>query len=105
MSNTNRTSLGYYAGMVLMLCSFTAFATDGHIGQAIKHAESAANASDAKSVAEHAELAKTHVKTADEHLDAGAKSLDEALEHAKQGHTDLAKKAAEAAVVHLKAAQ
>jgi len=51
------------------------------------------------------QAAKTHAKTADEHLDAGITSLNDAIDHGKLKHTDLAKKSAEEAVTHLKAAQ
>lgn len=40
-----------------------------------------------------------------ERLSFGIVSLDGAIEHGKQGHSDLAKKSAEEAVKHLKAAQ
>ena len=53
----------------------------------------------------HAEAAKTHAKTADEHLDAGITSLNDAIDLGKMKHADLAKKSAEEAVTHLKAAQ
>ena len=46
------------------------------MAEAIKHAEAAAKATGGKAIAEHAETAKTHAKTADEHLDAGIKSLE-----------------------------
>jgi hypothetical protein len=41
----------------------------------------------------------------EEHLKASLTSLDSAIDHGKQGHADLAKKAAEEALTHLKAAQ
>lgn len=95
---------GLWIGIVLAFCSFGA-AAESHMEQALKHAEAAAKSSDGKAIAEHAESAKKHAKTADEHLDAGIESLDGAIDHGKQGHDDLAKKAAEEAVTHLKAAQ
>ena len=100
-----KTTLACFAGLILILSSLAAVAADSHIAQAIKHAEDAVKATDGKTIAEHAELANSHVKTAEEHLKAGSKSLDDAIDHAKQGHVDLAKKAAEAAVVHLRSAQ
>jgi hypothetical protein len=93
------------AGMVLMAASFGVYAEESHMEQALKHAEAAAKAGDGKTIAEHAEKAKTHAKTADEHLDAGITSLNDAIDHGKQKHDDLAKKSTEEAVKHLKAAQ
>lgn len=105
MKTTHMKLTSIYAGIALTLCAFGAFAEESHNGLALQHAEAAAKADDEKTVAEHAEKAKTHAKVADEHLDAAVKSLDEAIEHGKLGHKDLAKKAAEEAVTHLKAAQ
>lgn len=105
MKLTNMKLTGLWAGIVLSICSFCAYAEESHMAQALKHAEAAAAAADGKAVAEHAGMAKTHAKTAEEHLDAGIKSLNGAIEHGKLGHTDLAKKSAEEAVTHLKAAQ
>ena len=93
------------AAIALSLASFGVYAGESHIAQALKHAESAAKADDSKAIVEHAEAAKTHAKTADEHLDAGITSLNDAIDHGKLKHTDLAKKSAEEAVTHLKAAQ
>lgn len=104
MKLTNMKFTGLWAGIILTFCSF-GVAAESHMAQALKHAEAAAKSSEGKAIAEHAEQAKTHAKTADEHLDAGITSLDGAIDHGKQGHTDLAKKAAEEAVTHLKAAQ
>lgn len=105
----NTTQLtGLCAGILLTLgSSFGAYAaeTESHMAQGLKHAEAASKAADGKAIAEHAEAAKTHVKTSIEHLNAGSTSLDQAAEHGKQGHADLAKKAAEEAEKHLKAAQ
>lgn len=105
MKNQNLALTSLCAGIALTLCSIGVFAEESHNGQALKHAEVAAKATDGKTVAEHADKAKTHAKVANEHLDLGIKSLDSAIEHGKLGHTDLAKKAAEEAVTHLKAAQ
>ena len=96
---------GLLAGIALTFGSFCAYAAESHMEQALKHAEAAAKATDGKVISEHAGKAKDHAKTADEHLDAGIVSLDGAIEQAKQGHADLAKKSAEEAVTHLKAAQ
>ncbi|WP_347986504.1 small metal-binding protein SmbP [Methylomonas sp. AM2-LC] len=105
MNNSKKIQIGFLAGMALTLCTFNVLAADSHFAQALKHAEEAAKAVDAKSIVVHAEASKSHVTIADEHLDAGAKSLADAIEHGNQGHTELAKKAAEEAVTHLKAAQ
>ena len=93
------------AAIALILASFGAYAGECHMTQALKHAESAAKADDSKAIVEHAEAAKTHAKTADEYLDAGITSLNDAIDHGKLKQTDLAKKSAEEAVTHLKAAQ
>lgn len=94
--------------IVTTLLIFTAagsYAAESHQAAALTHAEAAAKAADAKAVVEHAEASVIHAKAADEHLDAGVKSLNSAIEHGKMGHADIAKKAAEEAVTHLKAAQ
>lgn len=96
---------GLLAGILLTFGSVCASAAESHMAQALKHAEAAAKATDGKVISEHAEKARDHAKTADQHLDAGVVSLDGAIEQAKQGHADLAKKSAEEAVTHLKAAQ
>lgn len=97
--------ISLWAGVILTFCSFSIYAEDSHMIQAVKHAEAAAKATDGKTAAEHAEVAKPHAKAVEEHLTAGIVSLDSAIEHGKLGHNDLAKKAAEEAVTHLKAAQ
>ncbi len=104
---TNKLGLinSLWAAVALSLVSLGAFAADSHMTQSIKHAEAAVKASDAKAITEHAETAKSHVVISEEHLKASVTSLDLAIEHGKQGHADLAKKAAEEAVTHLKAAQ
>jgi hypothetical protein len=104
MKLTNMELTGLLAGTVLTLASFGAYA-ESHMAEALKHAEAAAKADDTKSIVEHAEAAKTHAKTADEHLDAGITSLNDAIDHGKMKHADSAKKSAEEAVTHLKAAQ
>lgn len=103
LTNTKISSL--WAGLILIFCSFYAYAEESHIAQAIKHAEAATKAQGGKAIAEHAETAKTHAKTADEHLDAAIKSLDDSIAQGKLRHDDLAKKSAEEAITHLKAAQ
>jgi hypothetical protein len=98
---------GLCAGIVLTLASLGAYAveTESHMAQALKHTEAATKAADGNAIAEHAKAANTHVKKSVEHLNAASTSLDQAVEHGKQGHADLAKKAAEEAEKHLKAAQ
>ena len=105
MKLINMKLTGLLAGTVLTLASFGAYAGESHMAEALKHAEAAAKADDGKTIAEHAEKAKTHAKAADEHLDAGITSLNDAIDHGKMKHGDLAKKSAEEAVTHLKAAQ
>ncbi len=109
-----KTNVLYSIILILSLCSFSAIAAESHLDQAIKHAEAAVNAADGKAIAKHAGEAKTHanasksektsVKNAGSHLDAGIKSLDEAIKQGNLGATDLAKKAAGQAVTHLKQA-
>jgi hypothetical protein len=101
--NMKLTSL--VAGTILTFGSFYAFAAEEHLATAIEHAEAAAEASDAESVVEHAEAAKTPATEAHEHLNAGIKSLEDAIKHGKMGHADMAKKSAGEAVEHLKMAQ
>jgi len=96
---------GLLASTFLSFASFGAYAGENHMAEALKYAEAAVKADDSKVIAEHAETAKTHAKAADEHLDAGITSLNDAIDHGKLKHTDLAKKSAEEAVTHLKAAQ
>ncbi len=105
MKLTNIKLTGLWAGIILSFCSLGAYAAEEHVEEALKHAKAAAKADDANEIAQHAETAKSHAKTADEHLDAGITSLDNAITHSKQGHADMAKKAAEEAVIHLKAAE
>jgi len=101
----NMTQIGLLTAIVLGLCSFGATAEESHTALALKHAEVAAKATDGKTIAEHAETARTHAKVSEEHVANGIKKLDEAIEQGKLGHTEPAKKAAEEAVTHLKKAQ
>jgi hypothetical protein len=101
----NTRLIGLLAGIFFTLVSFGVYADDDHIDQAIKHAKVAAKASDGKTIAEHAEMAKTHAKESIDHLNAAITNLDGAIEHGKSAHVDLAKKAAQEAVTHLKAAE
>ena len=105
MKLTNMKPLYLLAGAVLTFASIGAYAGESHMAEALKHAEAAAKSDDAKAITEHAEAAKTHAKTADEHLDAGITSLNDAIDHGKMKHADLAKKSGQEAVTHLKAAQ
>jgi hypothetical protein len=61
MKLTNMKLTGLLAGTVLTIASFGAYAGESHIAQAIKDAEAAANATEGKIIAEHAETAKTHL--------------------------------------------
>ncbi len=105
MELTNMKLTALSAGIILTFASFGAYAGESHMAEALKHAEAAVKADNGKTIVEHAEAAKTHAKTADEHLDAGITSLNDAIDHGKMKHADSAKKAAEEAVTHLKAAQ
>ena len=103
-TNTQKINL-FLISMALTAVPLFANAAESHLEEAIKHAEAATKATEGKSVAEHAEAAKVHATTANEHLTAGIKSLTDAIDHGKMGHADIAKKSAEEAVTHLKAAQ
>lgn len=105
MKINNMKHVALSAAIILAFASFGAYAGESHMAEALKHAEAAVKADDGKGIAKHAEVAKTHAQTANEHLDAGITSLNDAIDHGKLDHTDLAKKSAEEAVTHLKAAQ
>jgi len=121
MKTNNIKTTHLVAAIALTLCSFGVLAEvhpevksevksevhseESHNKLALEHAQEAVKADDAKALVEHADTAKTHAKIANEHLDAGIKSLAEAIDHGKLGHDKQAKKAAEEAVNHLKAAQ
>jgi hypothetical protein len=105
MKSTNIKIAGLTTALILSVLSFGAYAGESHMAEALKHAEAAVKAPEAKAIAEHAEAAKTHAQAAKEHLDAGVTSLNDAIDHGKMKHADLAKKSAEEAVSHLKAAQ
>ena len=104
----------YASILVMTLFWFSAVAGENHLDQAIQHADTAVRAPDGKTIAEHAEMAKTHANAAKNeknltttggtHLDAGIRSLDQAIENGKLGAADSARKAAEDAVTHLKEA-
>ena len=82
-----------------------------YLSQAITHTEVAikqGKAGKADGVATHAQEALTHATAADKekstvHTQAAMKSLQEAVDHGKMGHADIATKAAETALGHLKA--
>jgi ribosomal protein L24 len=105
MKLTNMKGFCLLVSTVLIMASAGAYAGESHMAEALKQAEAAAKADNGKVIVEHADTAKTHAKAADEHLDAGVTSLNDAIDHAKMKHVDLAKKSAEEAVTHLKAAQ
>ena len=105
MKNNMMKSTPLWIGIVLACTSSFSYAAESHMDAALKHAEAATKASDGKAVAEHAEASKSHATVASEHLTAGIKSLNDAIDHGKMGHADVAKKSAEEAVTHLKAAK
>jgi Small metal-binding protein len=84
--------------------NFSVFAEDDHLKQAIKHAEEAGDASDANEAMKHLEMARTHAKTANDHIVSGISALDSGMDHGKMGHADMAKGAAKEAVKHFKVA-
>jgi hypothetical protein len=100
--------------IIMALLSFSTLAAENHLNQAIQHAEAAVQSTDAKTIAEHAEEAKTHAEAAkaektltagiSSHLDAGIRSLNEAIKEGKLGAIDAARKSVEQAVAHLKQA-
>ncbi len=92
-------------GMVLGMGSINAGALDTHATLALDHAQTAAKIGDVKVIAEQLEMAKSHIRVIEAYLKAGNTSLDSAIAHAHQGDANLAKKSAEEAVAHLKAAQ
>lgn len=96
---------GLLVGIALTVVSLSAYAEETHMAGALTHSEAVAKAADGKAVVEHAEAAKAHAKISLEHLTAGIASLDGVIEHGKLGHVEVAKKSAEEAVKHLKAAQ
>lgn len=99
--------------VLLLVLSFGVFAEE-HADAAMKHANAAVTAGKAgnapalvnhsKQSLEHALaaslVAKGQPKT---HLDAAAKSLQDAIDHGNMGHADIATKSAEEAVEHIKA--
>lgn len=105
MKLNNMQYTGLLLGTILTVSTFAGYAGESHMAEALKHAQAAVKADDGKGVAKHADVAKTHAQTASEHLTAGITSLNDAIDHGKLDHTDLAKKSAEEAVTHLKAAQ
>jgi Small metal-binding protein len=105
MKLTNMKLTGLLLGSILTVATFGAYAGESHMAEALKHAQAAVKADDGKGVAKHADAAKTHAQTASEHLSAGITSLNDAIDHGKLDHTDLAKKSADEAVTHLRAAQ
>ena len=105
MKITHKSQKALYAGLVLSLFSLNANALDSHMAIALDHAQTASKIKDAKVIGEQAEMAKSHIKVVEDHLKESNTSLDAAIAHSKQGHADLARKSAEEAVVHLKAAQ
>lgn len=113
MKLTNKQLTGLCAGMVLTFGSHVAYAETSHLAQAISNAQAATKSSTGVDIAEHAQVALTHAQAAqksadpnvaNEHLDAGIKSLEGAIENGTQGQIDIARKDAKEAKAHLKAA-
>lgn len=105
MKSIPKQLIGIGAVMLLSIAAIEVYAAESHIRLALEHAQTAAKAGDVNTIVNHADAAKSHIKVVDGHLKAGVISLDAAAAHAKHGHTDLAKKSAEEAVLHLNAAQ
>jgi vacuolar-type H+-ATPase subunit H len=72
---------------LLLLLNTSVFA-EQHADEALKHARKSAEATQGE---------------AKNHIDEGVKSLESAIEHGKQEHTEVATEAAEEAVKHLTA--
>lgn len=98
------------AGITLIFFGNISIAADTHLTEAIKHTELALQSTEVKSIAQHMEEAKTHSEAAqseqavDSHLNEGIKKLDEAVKESQLGAAELAKKAAQEALAHLKQA-
>ena len=100
-------------GLGLSLIFSTLAYAENHRAEATQHAiaaEDSAKKGDTAACADHATVAKTHAEAAkaekaNPHLDAGIKSLDETIVHAKAGHAPMAQESANAAVAHLSAAE
>ena len=96
---------------VLAFSSFSVNAGNSHLEEAIQHTEAATEADGAKSIAQHAEEAKTHANAAraeksdDKHLQEGLKCLDDATREARDGKTEEARKAVTDALEHFKQAR
>ena len=94
----------------LFFCCTVAVADETHLNEAIKHTEQALQSTEVKLIAQHMEEAKTHSEAAqseqaaDSHLNEGIKKLDEAVKESQLGAAELAKKAAQEALAHLKQA-
>ncbi|EIC28524.1 MULTISPECIES: small metal-binding protein SmbP [Methylomicrobium] len=93
------------SGIMLGLGAVTVYAEENHLQQAVEHTMMAAKQTDGKAIAQHAQEALTHAVTADQHLDAGIKSLQEAVNQGNQNNGSAAQKAAQEASQHLTAAQ
>ncbi len=91
--------------IILAAVSSASFAIDNQLGTALGHAESATKTDDVKAIETHAEAAKTAITNLELHLKEALNCLNSAIEHSKHGHVELAKKSAEDAVKHLKAAK
>ena len=102
--------------LILIFFSFSARGKGSHLDLALQHAEAAVTSTQWKAVAEQAEMAKNHAnpaktendqagKMGSPHLDAGIRSLEVAIKEGQLGAADLARKAAEQAVAHLKKAE
>ncbi|CAB1277173.1 small metal-binding protein SmbP [Candidatus Nitrosacidococcus tergens] len=97
--------IGLIAGVLL---SFSVYAGSGHLSDAVEHAKAASGAANSEEVTAHATEAMKHATAADQsnpHVQAGVKGLQGAIDHAKAGHTDMAKKSAAEAVTHLEEAE
>lgn len=105
MKVTTKKHKALWLGAVLTLAASGVFATDNKLAAALQHAEEAVKITDAKELETHAEAAKKNIDSLEQHFKSALDCLNSAIEHSKRGHLDLAKKAAEEAVVHLKAAK
>ena len=78
-----QTQIKLSASCETLLLTLASSLRENYMVEALKHKETLVKAADGKTIAEHAEAAKTHAKAADDHLDSGIKGLYNAIGHGK----------------------
>ena len=95
MTLTNTKITGLWLAITLIFFTSFAYAEGNHLAKAIMDTQAATRSSTGAGVAEHAEMALTHVKAemalteadgTDEHLVAAVTSLDGAIAEGKDGN-------------------